>query len=273
MRSVALCAVLVAFATAAALAQDVPVNMEDAPQIQVAGYAVGSANYDRLGPYGPTNSFSGDKIAVTLYQPVGDAYFYGQLTTALSPGVTSSVGIDIDHLYIIYTPHTLPNWSFEFGRLPAPDGVEQDDEPLNFVPIPSFLFDYARPSSLTGVIVRYTPVGNFQLVGAVADGWDVEQAINNGKTVALRAEWLPFDGMTVGLTGIYGPQFDSTTAFQRALAVADVTYEKGPWIFALELDDGHRRTGLRRPTGGLAESSRRCGASPITGAWRPATRT
>jgi len=242
------CAVFLVLMAKVAVAQDVPVTLEDAPSVQIGGYAVASANYDRLGPQGPTNSFSADIISVNLYEQAGpDAYFYGQLTTTLAPGVTSSVGIDIDHLYLIWTPHTMPNWSFEFGRLPSPGGVEQDDPPLDFVPTPSFIFQYARPSALTGAIVRFTPVGSVQFVAAVSDGWDVEQAINNGKTASLRVEWLPWDGMTIGLTGIYGPQADSTDAFQRTLVLADVTWEAGPWILALELDDGHQANGTSTP--------------------------
>jgi hypothetical protein len=251
MRSMALCAVLLGLTVRVAAAQGVPITLEDAPSVAVAGYAVGSANYDRLGPNGPTNSFSGDKIALTLYEQAGgDVYFYGQLTTTLSPGVTSSVGIDIDHLYVIWTPHTMASWSFEFGRLPIPGGVENDDEPLNFVPMSSFLFQFARPSAITGAIARFTPVGNFQFVFAVADAWDVEQAINNGKTGVVRAEWLPTDGVTLGITGIYGPQFDSTTAAQRTLGMADFTVQKGPLILALELDDGEQAQPLPGHWGG-----------------------
>jgi hypothetical protein len=246
-----LCAMLVGITASVAAAQGTPVTLEDAPSVAVAGFAVASANYDRLGPNGPTNSFSSDKIALTLYEQAGsDVYFYGQLTTALSPGVTSSVGIDIDHLYVIWTPHKLPNWSFEFGRLPIPGGVEADDEPLNFVPLNSFLFHFARPSALTGAIARFTPVRNFQFVFAVADAWDVEQAINNGKTGIFRAEWLPFDGMTIGVTGMYGPELDSTTAAQRTLGMADITFQKGPLILALELDDGEQAQPLPGHWGG-----------------------
>jgi hypothetical protein len=265
MRSVALCAALAVCTAAAAFAQgEVPVTIEEAPQVQIAGFAVASGNYDRLGDVvgyqgspptfvGPQNSFSGDKIACTLYQPVGDAYFYGQLTTTLAPGTSSAEGISIDHLYIIDTPHALPNWSFEFGVLPALGGVEQDDEPLDFVPSFSFIFLYARPSAYTGLNVRFTPVGNFQFVASVNNGWNTAQAVNNGKTVTLRAEWLPFDGMTVGLTDYYGPQIDSTDAFQRNTLVADVTYEKGPLILALELDDGGQAGGSpANPTTGSA---------------------
>lgn len=248
MRSMPFCAAFLGLLAKVAVAQDVPVTLEDAPSVQIGGYAVGSANYDRLGPYGPTNSFSGDIISLNFYEPAGrDVYFYGQLTTTLAPGVTSSVGIDIDHLYVIWTPHGAPNWSIEFGRLPIPGGVEADDVPLNFVPIPSFVFRYARPSALTGAIVRFTPVNNLQFVGAVADAWDVEQAINNGKTAILRAEWLPFDGLTVGVTGMYGPELDSTTAFQRTLFMGDFTLQTGPLILALELDDGHQANGTATP--------------------------
>lgn len=251
MRSVALCAVVLGLTAKLAIAQDVPVTLEDAPSVQFGGYAVGSANYDRLGPQGPTNSFSGDIISLNMYEQAGsDVYFYGQLTTTLAPGVSSSVGIDIDHLYMIWTPHTLPDWSFEFGRLPTPGGVEQDDPVLDFVPTFSFLFDYARPSALTGAIVRFTPIGNLQFIGAVADGWDVEQAINNGKTVTLSLAWIPRDNLTIDLTDIYGPQLDSTDASQRNLGIADITWEKGPWIWAFELDDGSQAVGAPGvPTG------------------------
>jgi len=90
---------------------------------------------------------------VSFFKPVGDAYLFAQLTTALEDGASST---EIDNLLVSWTPHSANQWSLAFGRFDAPIGFERDDEPLNLIPTSSFNFTYARPGKLTGVQVHYT---------------------------------------------------------------------------------------------------------------------
>src|SRR2546423_12565374 len=166
MRS-ALCSVLLCGVAFGAAAQEREVTFEEAPPVSVTGFAVGRADYDRIAR---TNSFTAGKVGVSLFKPVGDAYLFAQLTTALEDGAEAT---EIDNLLVSWTPQRANRWAVAFGRFDAPIGFGRDDEPLNLIPTNSFDFRYARPAKLTGVQVHYTVSPRFELWGVAANGWGV----------------------------------------------------------------------------------------------------
>ena len=235
MRTTLWCALLCGVTAELATAQGVGITFEEPQPVTVTGFAVASADYDRVVR---SNGFAASKIAVSLFKPVGDVYFFGQLTTAVDNGEAST---EIDHIIVSWTPHAASQWTFEFGRFPAPLGVEQDDEPLNLLPTHSFNFDFARPSAITGAIVRYTASRHFDFLAAVANGWDVAQDNNRGKTGVLRGEWIATERLTLGVTGVYGPERDATDAHQRSLLSGDVTLDAGRLIVQAEANFGREQ--------------------------------
>src|SRR6266496_4990852 len=194
MRRAPWCALLCCVAAPVA-AQERAVTFEEPQPVAVTGFAVGRADYDRVAR---SNSFTAGKIGVSLFKPVGDVYLFAQLTTALEGTETST---EIDNLLVSWTPHRANQWTLAFGRFDAPIGFERDDEPLNLIATNSFNFEFGRPSKLTGAILRLTASPRLELAAAAADGWDVPVDNNRGKTALLRAQWLPLDRFTVGVTG------------------------------------------------------------------------
>src|SRR6266853_1929095 len=172
--------------------------------VAITGFAVGRADYDRVTR---SNTFTAGKVGVSFFKPVGDAYLFAQLTTALEDGATTT---DIDNLLVSWTPHTANKWALAMGRFDAPIGFERDDEPLNLIPTNSFNFTYARPGKLTGVQVHYTASSRVDVWGVVANGWDVTVDNNRGKTGLARIQWIPIPWVTLGFTGAYGPERDSS---------------------------------------------------------------
>src|SRR2546427_1024764 len=189
-----------------AAAQQQTVTFEEPSPVALTGFAVGRADYDRVSR---SNTFTAGKIGLSLFKPVGDAYLFAQLTTALEDGASAT---EIDNLLVSWTPHTANKWSLAFGRFDAPIGFERDDEPLNLIPTNSFSFTYARPGKLTGVQVHYTASPRVDVWGVVADGWDVTGANNPGKTGLARIQVIPIPWVTLGFTGVYGPERDSSDA-------------------------------------------------------------
>src|SRR5256885_10937264 len=234
MRS-ALCSVLLCGVAFRAAAQEREVTFEESPQVTVTGFAVGSASYDRARL---ANSFTAGKLALSLFKAAGDAYVFGQLTTALEGGEAAT---EIDNLIVSWTPATASRWTVAFGRFDAPIGFERDDEPLNFIATNSFNFAFARPSKLTGAIVRLTASPRLELATGAGDGWNVAVDNNRAKTALLRAQWLPVDGFTIGATGLYGPERGSTDARQRSLLSPDLTLELGRLVVGAELNIGRER--------------------------------
>jgi len=253
MRNALWCVLLCGVAVEAA-AQGEPVTFEEPQPVTISGFAVGSAAYDRLER---SNTLSAGKFAVSFFKPVGDAYLFGQLTTALDAGEAST---EIDNLIVSWTPSHANQWSVAFGRFDAPIGFERDDEPLNFLPTNSFTFELARPGKFTGAIVRYTASRHFDFAAALVNGWEVTQDNNRGKTGLLRAEWIAGEGLTPGVTGVYGPEHPGTDAFQRSLVSADLTLQQGPIILGTEFNAGGERDGA----GGTLTWA----GGALTGFWR-----
>src|SRR5438034_5274931 len=83
-----------------AAAQQRTVTFEEPSPVAITGFAVGRADYDRVSR---SNTFTAGKIGLSLFKPVGDAYLFAQLTTALEDGASST---EIDNLLVSWTPHT-----------------------------------------------------------------------------------------------------------------------------------------------------------------------
>jgi len=252
MRSALWCALLCGVATGVA-AQDKEVTFEEPQPVAVSGFAVGTADYDRVTR---SNTFTAGKVGVSLFKPVGDAYLFAQLTTALEDGASST---EIDNLLVSWTPHTANKWSLGFGRFDAPIGFERDDEPLNFIPTNSFNFTYARPGKLTGVQVHYTASPRVDVWAVAANGWDVTQDNNRGKTALARVQWIPIPWVTLGFTGVYGPERDSSDANQRSLLSTDLTVDRGRFIVGAEANLGKEQESGGNPT---------WRGAAVTGFWR-----
>lgn len=241
MRSAPWCALLCCVAAPAA-AQERAVTFEEPQPVAVSGFAVGRADYDRLAK---SNSFTAGKIGISLFKPAGDVYLFAQLTTALVGTETST---EIDNLLVSWTPQKANQWTLAFGRFDAPIGFERDDEPLNLIATNSFNFDFARPDKLTGVQVHYTASPRADVWAVVANGWDAAVDNNRGKTGLLRAQVIPIPWVTVGVTGVYGPERDSTDANQRSLLSGDVTVDRGRVIVGAEVNLGREQQGGTNPT-------------------------
>ena len=241
MRS-ALCSALLCGIAMSAAAQQRAVTFEEPAAVTITGFAVGRADYDRVIR---SNTFTAGKLGVSLFKPVGDAYLFAQLTTALEDGVEST---EIDNLLVSWTPRHANRWAVAFGRFDAPIGFERDDEPLNLIPTNSFNFRYARPAKLTGVQVHYTASPRFDVWAAAANGWDVAADNNRGKTGLARAQWIPIPWVTLGITGVYGPERDSTDGHQRSLLSSDLTIDRGRVILGAELNLGREQENGGAPT-------------------------
>src|SRR5213596_1519346 len=183
MRS-ALCGALLCGTAIGAAAQEHAVTFDEPQPVAVTGFAVGRADYDRVAR---SNSFTAGKIGVSLFKPVGEAYLFAQLTTALEGGEAAT---EIDNLLVSWTPRRANRWALAFGRFDAPIGFERDDEPLNLIPTNSFNFTFARPSKLTGVLVHYTASSRLELSAAAVNGWSVTVDNNRRKTALARAQWV-----------------------------------------------------------------------------------
>ena len=241
MRSAPWSALLCGVAINAA-AQERSVTFEEPSPVAITGFAVGRADYDRVVR---SNTFTAGKVGVSLFKPVGDAYLFAQLTTAVDGGASTT---DIDNLLVSWTPHTANKWSLAFGRFDAPIGFERDDEPLNLIPTNSFNFTYARPGKLTGVQVHYTASPRVDVWGVVANGWDVTVDNNRGKTGLTRVQWIPIPWVTLGITGVYGPERDTTDANQRSLFSSDLTIDRGRLILGAEANVGREQQSGGNPS-------------------------
>lgn len=214
-----------------AAAQGDAALFEESRAVTVTGFAVGSWNWDRNLR---TNTFTGSKIALSLFRPWSDyLYLFGQLTTSLALDEATgepATETEIDNLIVSWTPPGASALNLSFGRFDAPIGFERDDEPLNLLPTNSFNFELARPSKLTGVIARYAGSPTWEAAAYAANGWDAPIDDNRGKTVGARLTLLPVEGVAIGLNGLYGPEVPGTDAQQRTLWSVDATLQPVPRV-------------------------------------------
>jgi len=244
----ALCCALLSLAAGAAGAQEREVTFEAPKPVTVSGFAVGLFSWDREQA---ANSALASKLAVSLFRPWSDnLYLFGQLTTHVAPGDSgaTTTEIEIDNLIVSWTPPGAAALNVIFGRFDAPLGFERDDEPLNLIPTNSFNFSYARPAKLTGVQVHYTASPRLDVWAVAANGWDVAADNNRGKTALARVQWIPLPWVTLGATGVYGPERDATDGQQRSLLSSDLTVDRGRVILGAELNLGREQAGGGAPT-------------------------
>src|SRR6267378_2705180 len=225
MRSALWCALLCGVAIIAA-AQERSVTFEEPSPVAITGFAVGRVDYDRVTR---SNTFTAGKVGVSFFKPVGDAYLFAQLTTALEDGASAT---DIDNLLVSWTPHTANKWSLALGRFDAPIGFERDDEPLNLIPTNSFNFTYARPGKLTGVQVHYTASSRVDVWGVGAEANVGREQQRGGNPSWRGAAVTAFLKMSrhVGLTARYDQLEDSdglltgTPQILRSVTVGPMWY-------------------------------------------------
>jgi Putative beta-barrel porin-2, OmpL-like. bbp2 len=211
--------------------------------LQITGFGVGDYSYaGRTGD----NSFSASKVAVALFREItGRAYVFGQLTTALvepEGGGEPSTDVEIDNLLLSVVPPRASNVAINFGKLDLPIGFERDDEPLNFLVSPSFNFELARPVKMVGLEGTWRPGPRIGLDAFLFNGWDTDLDPNHGKSGGVRLEFLPRQGVTLGLNGLYGVEGDQGATNDRYLLNVDYAVQPSwDWVLAGEANLGGDR--------------------------------
>jgi len=231
---------------------DQPISLGNQPEdlgeidrfpLQITGFGVG--NYSYAGRTGE-NSFSASKVAVALFREITSrAYVFGQLTTALvepEGGGEPGTEVEIDNLLLSVVPPGASNVRLNFGKLDLPVGFERDDEPLNFLVSPSFNFDLARPVKMVGLEGTWRPSPRTGLEAFLFNGWDTDLDPNHGKSGGVRLEFLPRQGVTLGLSGLYGVEGDQGATNNRYLLSVDYAVQPSwDWVVAGEANLGGDR--------------------------------
>ena len=220
--------------------------------LQITGFGVGDYSYaGRTGD----NSFSASKVAVALFRELTSrAYVFSQLTAALvepEGGGEPATEVEIDNLLFSVVPSGASSLGLNFGKIDLPIGFERDDEPLNFLISPSFNFELARPVKMVGLEAEWRPGPRTGLEAFLFNGWDTDLDPNHGKSGGARFELLPREGVTLGLSGLYGVEGDQGATNDRYLLNVDYAVQPSwDWVVAGEANLGGDRGVL--PDGGDA---------------------
>jgi hypothetical protein len=232
--------------------QSADLGESDRFPLQITGFGVGDYSYaGRTGE----NSFSASKVAVALFREItGRAYVFGQLTAALAEpegGGEPATDVEIDNLLLSVVPPGASNVGLNFGKIDLPIGFERDDEPLNFLVSPSFNFELARPVKMVGLEGTWRPSPRTGLEAFLFNGWDTDLDPNHGKSGGARLEFLPRQGVTLGLSGLYGVEGAQDSTNNRYLLNLDYAVQPSwDWVVAGEANLGGDRGVL--PGGGDA---------------------
>lgn len=228
---------------------DVPITLDggdalgqtDEAPLSITGFGVAGYQYDARTN---DNSFGAGKLAVGLFRELGNyTYVYGQLTTSASDeGDDPATEIEIDNLILSTSIPGASSVSLTLGKLDLPVGFERDDEPLNFLASPSYNYSLARPAKLVGFMGSWNATPSVGVQGFVFNGWDDAGETNQGKTVGGRIGVLPVHGMTLGGSGLYGPEGDQGATNNRYLLNLDYAFQPSwNWVFGGEANFGGDR--------------------------------
>ena len=200
---------------------------ESEAQLRITGFGIGSYTYD-----GKTrdNSFAAGKLALSAFRELNNyLWVFGQLTTALEqpePGADEiATSTEIDNLIVSATVPGATNLNFGFGKFDVPVGFERDDEPLNLQATTSFNFELARPAKMVGVVGRWALSPKLDLTGLVSNGWESQIDPNHAKSGAVRIGLLPAEGVSLGVSGIYGPEGEADATNNRYLVDVDYAFQ------------------------------------------------
>jgi putative OmpL-like beta-barrel porin-2 len=223
--------------------QSADLGESDRFPLQITGFGVGDYSYaGRTGE----NSFSASKVAVALFREITSrAYVFGQLTTALlepEGGGEPATEVEIDNLLLSVVAPGASNVGLNFGKIDLPIGFERDDEPLNFLVSPSFNFELARPVKMVGLEGTWRPSPRTGLEAFLFNGWDTDLDPNHGKSGGARLEFLPRQGVTLGLSGLYGVEGAQDSTNNRYLLTLDYAVQPSwDWVVAGEANLGGDR--------------------------------
>jgi hypothetical protein len=200
---------------------------ENARPLRITGFGIGSYTYD-----GKTrdNSFAAGKIALSVFRELNDyLWIFGQLTTALEAPEAGSDEIptstEIDNLIVSATVPGATNLNFSFGKFDVPVGFERDDEPLNLQATTSFNYELARPAKMVGLVGRWALSPTLDVTALVSNGWDSQIDPNHAKSGAVRIGVLPTEGVSLGVSGMYGPEGEADATDNRYLLDVDYAFQ------------------------------------------------
>jgi len=209
---------------------------EPSRRLIISGFGVAEYDYNASTR---DNSFTDGAFALSLYKSFSDQLsVFAQLTTAREPrspflddqGESNDVSTDIDNLQVRWAS-TSTGLDVTFGKFDSPLAIERDDAPLNFQATPSFTFSFARPVKFTGLAVHEAFGPTFEGWAIIANGWDVDNDNNKGKTGALYGLWSPSLAAHVGLGVIQGPEKDGTSTDPRTTVIGTLLLQPGEaWV-------------------------------------------
>lgn len=210
---------------------------EPGRQLIISGFGVASVSFDATTH---DNSFTDDALALSLFKSFSDQLsVFAQLTTAREPrspfladqgAGPNAIQTDIDNLQLRWAAAS-SGLDVTVGKFDSPLAIERDDAPLNFQATPSFTFSFARPVKFTGIAVHEAFAPTFEGWAIVANGWDVDNDNNKGKTAALYGLWSPSLAAHVGLGVIHGPEKDDTSGDPRTTLVGTLLLQPGEqWV-------------------------------------------
>jgi hypothetical protein len=215
--------------------------------LQLHGFAVANLETDVSSG---ESTFSASPIAVSLFQTSDSSRlsFFGQLTfhgpedepfVSDEPEEGGGTEAEIDNLFANWVISADHGVDLTAGKFDSPLGLERDDAPLNYQATNSFVFEFARPIKLTGLMIHDAISPKFDAYAILANGWDQDLDGNHGKTGALYGVWSPSLTRHFGLGAISGNEGDENLG-RRALVGTFQLQPSSNWVVGGEVVSGRQ---------------------------------
>jgi Putative beta-barrel porin-2, OmpL-like. bbp2 len=196
------------------------------------------------------STFSASPIAVSLFQTSDSSRlsFFGQLTfhgpedepfVNDGPDEAGGTEAEVDNLFANWVISADHGVDLTAGKFDSPLGLERDDAPLNYQATNSFVFEFARPIKLTGLMIHDAISPKFDGYAILANGWDQDLDVNHGKTAAFYGVWSPSLTRHFGLGAITGNEGEESLG-RRALVGTFQLQPSSDWVVGGEFVSGRQ---------------------------------
>jgi len=194
--------------------------------IQLGGYLDVSYTYDFNDPNVSANSIGGRAFADDDNEIQLDAF---QLYIDKLPKDAGEVGFRFDFLagedaqaigdlwggtndisiyqaFISYIAPVGNGLTIDVGRFAASAGYESIESPANDQFARGLLFTLAQPWTTTGLRLTYPINDQWEVSGALTEGWDVVDDNNEAWTFNGAVRWMPMESVYIQESVYYGPE-------------------------------------------------------------------
>lgn len=202
-------------------AQQESTNDLNKPALSISGFVNAGYIYEVSSG---NNTFSLNHVELDLLKDIGE-FAAVQADLDFIDNGQGGFDVDVEQAYISLSRLFSGSVEFTFGKFGAPIGFEGVDPFDNNAASFSYVYDYASPNFITGLMCTHEFSEALSLDVYAGNGQDVNLENNKSKTLGGYLSITPSGNSSIGLAAIYGPERDNNDSNNYLVLDTDFSYE------------------------------------------------